>query len=225
MRGGRAYGLAFTLPDDLRQVYLGFGNDLAVSNGDPSWQLPVPARFVSIARESCVPSRPTRTIDIGRNRNRRSRFCARSQRSDRIMVKRLSDMPEVEANHLRRIECPTYDDTPLLAGKPLAERRVADHLDRRPAQARRPAVPPGRRQLPRHPGRDAGQRSGDEPHLGQFRPHRLSAGSQRRLPDRSPARAGGRRPSSARWRRSITPSWELFRRPRPSRMPSISPAC
>ncbi len=41
------------------------------------------------------------------------------------MVKRLSDMPEVEANHLRRIECPTYDDTPLLPGKPLAGRRVA----------------------------------------------------------------------------------------------------
>ena len=41
------------------------------------------------------------------------------------MVKRLSDMPEVEANHLRRIECPTYDDTPLLPGKPLAERRIA----------------------------------------------------------------------------------------------------
>jgi len=40
------YGLAFTLPDDLRQVYLGFGNDLAARNGDPSWQLPVPARFV-----------------------------------------------------------------------------------------------------------------------------------------------------------------------------------
>jgi D-proline reductase (dithiol) PrdB len=41
------------------------------------------------------------------------------------MVKRLSDMPEVEGNHLRRIECPTYDDTPLLAGKPLNERRAA----------------------------------------------------------------------------------------------------
>ena len=41
-----AYGLAFTLPQDLREVYLGFGNDLAVRNGDPSWQLPVPARFV-----------------------------------------------------------------------------------------------------------------------------------------------------------------------------------
>jgi peroxiredoxin len=41
-----AFGLAFTLPDDLRVVYLGFGNDLAVRNGDPSWRLPVPARFV-----------------------------------------------------------------------------------------------------------------------------------------------------------------------------------
>ncbi len=34
------------LPDDLRQVYLSFGNDLAVRNGDPSWRLPVPSRFV-----------------------------------------------------------------------------------------------------------------------------------------------------------------------------------
>jgi peroxiredoxin len=42
----QAFGLAFTLPDDLRAVYLGFGNDLAIRNGDPSWQLPVPARFV-----------------------------------------------------------------------------------------------------------------------------------------------------------------------------------
>jgi peroxiredoxin len=42
----RAFGLVFTLPDDLKAVYLGFGNDLAIRNGDPSWQLPVPARFV-----------------------------------------------------------------------------------------------------------------------------------------------------------------------------------
>ncbi len=41
-----AFGLAFTLPDDLRRVYLSFGNDLAIRNGDPSWRLPVPARFV-----------------------------------------------------------------------------------------------------------------------------------------------------------------------------------
>ncbi|MBV8393738.1 MAG: redoxin domain-containing protein [Alphaproteobacteria bacterium] len=42
----QAFGLAFTLPDDLRQVYLSFGNDLAIRDGDPSWQLPVPSRFV-----------------------------------------------------------------------------------------------------------------------------------------------------------------------------------
>jgi peroxiredoxin len=41
-----AFGLAFTLPDDLRAVYLGFGNDLAQRNGDPSWRLPVPARLL-----------------------------------------------------------------------------------------------------------------------------------------------------------------------------------
>lgn len=41
-----AFGLAFTLPEDLKAVYLGFGNDLAVKNGDPSWRLPIPARIV-----------------------------------------------------------------------------------------------------------------------------------------------------------------------------------
>ena len=41
------------------------------------------------------------------------------------MVKRLNEMPEVEAAHLRRLECPTYDLTALLPGKPLGERRVS----------------------------------------------------------------------------------------------------
>ena len=41
-----AFGLLFSLPEDLKMVYLGFGNDLAIRNGDPSWRLPVPARFV-----------------------------------------------------------------------------------------------------------------------------------------------------------------------------------
>jgi len=41
------------------------------------------------------------------------------------MVKRLDDLPEAEAAHLRRIECPTYEDTPLLPGTPLAKRRIA----------------------------------------------------------------------------------------------------
>lgn len=41
-----AFGLAFELPEDLREVYRSFGIDLAIHNGDPSWRLPVPARFV-----------------------------------------------------------------------------------------------------------------------------------------------------------------------------------
>jgi peroxiredoxin len=45
-QAAEAFGLAFVLPNDLRQVYLGFGNDLALRNGDPSWRLPVPSRFV-----------------------------------------------------------------------------------------------------------------------------------------------------------------------------------
>ena len=47
---GNAYsaqlGLRFTLPDDLKAVYLSFGIDLPVRNGEPSWTLPMPARFV-----------------------------------------------------------------------------------------------------------------------------------------------------------------------------------
>jgi peroxiredoxin len=41
-----AYGLAFTLPDDLRAIYVKFGIDLAKGNGDGTWRLPMPARFV-----------------------------------------------------------------------------------------------------------------------------------------------------------------------------------
>jgi peroxiredoxin len=47
---GNAYaaklGLRFTLPDDLKEVYLSFGNDLALRNGEGSWTLPMPGRFV-----------------------------------------------------------------------------------------------------------------------------------------------------------------------------------
>ena len=50
-----AFGLAFKLPDDLRQAYASFGLDLAAFNGDPSWRLPVPARFV-VDREGTVHS-------------------------------------------------------------------------------------------------------------------------------------------------------------------------
>ncbi len=41
-----AFGLRFRLPDNLIEIYKGFGNDLAVVNGEPSWTLPMPGRFV-----------------------------------------------------------------------------------------------------------------------------------------------------------------------------------
>ncbi|PTD16796.1 peroxiredoxin-like family protein [Sphingomonas fennica] len=40
------FGLRFTLPGYLAEVYRGFGNDLASINGDDSWTLPMPGRFV-----------------------------------------------------------------------------------------------------------------------------------------------------------------------------------
>jgi peroxiredoxin len=40
------FGLVFQLPADLREVYLSFGVDLARFNGDDSWSLPMPGRFV-----------------------------------------------------------------------------------------------------------------------------------------------------------------------------------
>jgi len=45
-RVAEAYGLAFTLPDELRELYVKFGIDLAKGNGDGTWRLPIPARFV-----------------------------------------------------------------------------------------------------------------------------------------------------------------------------------
>ena len=42
----RTFGLVFTLPVDLREVYRGFGIDLEKANGDASWTLPMPARYV-----------------------------------------------------------------------------------------------------------------------------------------------------------------------------------
>jgi peroxiredoxin len=42
----RAFGLVFTLPDDLRAVYQGFGIDLPKNTGHAVWELPVPSRLV-----------------------------------------------------------------------------------------------------------------------------------------------------------------------------------
>ena len=41
-----AFGIRFSLPDYLRRIYRTFPLDLEAFNGDASWTLPMPARFV-----------------------------------------------------------------------------------------------------------------------------------------------------------------------------------
>jgi peroxiredoxin len=41
-----SFGLRYRLPDELIALYKGFGNDLAIGNGEDSWTLPMPARYV-----------------------------------------------------------------------------------------------------------------------------------------------------------------------------------
>jgi peroxiredoxin len=41
-----AFGIRFALPDYLIDLYKSFKNDLAAFNDDPSWVLPMPARYV-----------------------------------------------------------------------------------------------------------------------------------------------------------------------------------
>ncbi|RQS14619.1 AhpC/TSA family protein [Burkholderia sp. Bp9002] len=43
---GAAFGLRFTLPDYLVDLYRKLKNDLPAFNNDPSWTLPMPARYV-----------------------------------------------------------------------------------------------------------------------------------------------------------------------------------
>lgn len=39
-------GLVFSLPQDLREIYLNFGINVPKHNGDDSWQLPMPTRLI-----------------------------------------------------------------------------------------------------------------------------------------------------------------------------------
>lgn len=48
-----AFGLRWSLPEDLKRVYAGFGLDLAVFNDDTAWTLPMPARYV-IGRDGII---------------------------------------------------------------------------------------------------------------------------------------------------------------------------
>ncbi len=47
------FGLRFKLPDYLKEIYQKFGIDLEASNGDDSWTLPMPARYI-IGRDSII---------------------------------------------------------------------------------------------------------------------------------------------------------------------------
>ena len=42
----RRLSLTFAVPAELKEIYRGFGVDLAAYHGDDSWELPVPARLV-----------------------------------------------------------------------------------------------------------------------------------------------------------------------------------
>ena len=47
---GMAYlsqlGIKFQVPDEVKKIYSGFGIDLAATNGDDSWTLPMPTRLL-----------------------------------------------------------------------------------------------------------------------------------------------------------------------------------
>lgn len=49
-----AFGLKFALPDYLIEIYRSLKNDLPSFNGDPSWTLPMPGRFVIAADGAIV---------------------------------------------------------------------------------------------------------------------------------------------------------------------------
>ena len=42
----RQFNLVWQLPEDLQEIYKGFGINLERFNGNDSWQLPMPARFI-----------------------------------------------------------------------------------------------------------------------------------------------------------------------------------
>lgn len=52
-RVARQFGLVFDLPEDLKVFYKVLGIDLPASNGDESWQLPIPATYL-IGRDGII---------------------------------------------------------------------------------------------------------------------------------------------------------------------------
>src|SRR5262249_45867431 len=68
------FGLVFTLPDDLRELYSKYGIDLERFNGDDSRRLPIPGRFIidpnrliryaSVDPNYTVRPEPTETVAV-----------------------------------------------------------------------------------------------------------------------------------------------------------------
>jgi len=48
-----AFNLTITVPEPLQEIYRGFGIDLERVNGDQSWSLPLPTRYV-IGRDGII---------------------------------------------------------------------------------------------------------------------------------------------------------------------------
>ena len=46
LRVAEAFGLVFTLPTDLKQLYVALGTTLDKFHGEPAFRLPMPARYV-----------------------------------------------------------------------------------------------------------------------------------------------------------------------------------
>lgn len=45
-RVARQFGIVFTLPEELRPIYAGFGIDIPITNGDDTFELPMPATYI-----------------------------------------------------------------------------------------------------------------------------------------------------------------------------------
>ena len=52
-KAARKFGLVHTLPDYLRPIYQKFGIDLPATNGDQTFELPLPATYI-IDRDSTI---------------------------------------------------------------------------------------------------------------------------------------------------------------------------
>ncbi len=65
----RDYGLIFTVYEEMRPLYLKWGLDVPASNGDDSWELPVPATYVidtkGVARTAHVDKDYTKRMEPG----------------------------------------------------------------------------------------------------------------------------------------------------------------